>query len=373
MQNRRDFITGALATASLAMTGAAIGEEAAKPAFLRSALLHLSMNMWGEYAFPGETRYPGYKYIHDHVLTEDAIWNATIDRMVRRKYNHAIIDVGDAVVFPSHPELAIPGSWTPERLRDEVRRLKTLGIEAVPKLNFSANHDGWLKQYGRMLSTRKYYQVVKDLIADTCEIFGNPRQFHVGLDEEETIHISGKPLVQVRRGELWWHDAQFLFDEVARHNAQPICFGTTPFIENGQETFLRKMPRSVVQNLCIYGSEFDLTRPPASATGKKLIRWKAKRLAVGTIAQAGYTILGGTSAWVLKDPKKPIPQGKDYPLNHKSAEALLAFLRKIVPADLFAGMVSMPWEPMTSKRAYCWESGIDELADALDDAKGNAV
>lgn len=367
--NRREFIAGALATASLGFAFGGNGEAAApaeSPAFLRSALLHLSMNMWGEYAFPGETRYPGYKYVSDRLATQDAIWNATIDRMVRRKYNHAVVDVGDAVVFPSHPEIAIKGSWTADRLRDEVVRLKKLGIEAVPKLNFSAGHDGWLKQYGRMVSTRKYYQVVTDLIADTCEIFGNPRQFHLGLDEEETIHVSGKPLVQVRKGELWWHDAQFLFDEVGRRNAQPICFGMTALVENGQEVFLRRMPRSVIQNLCIYGSNFDVFGDAGKKPDFALRRLQSKCSGVETMAKAGYTILGGTSAWVMKPAGKPVPQGRDYPLNHRSAEAYLAFLRKTVPTEQLMGMVAMPWEPMTERRAYCWESGIDELADALD-------
>ena len=365
MKSRREFLEGAVATASLGLVFGGGAAVSAPPAFLRSALLHLSMNMWGEFAFPGEKRYPEFSYVGDRMVTETAVWNATIDRMVRRNYNHVLIDVGDGVVYPSHPELAIKGRWTPDRLRDEVRRLRALGIEAVPKLNFSASHDGWLKQYGRMLSTRKYYQVVRDVIADTCEIFENPRLVHVGLDEEETIHITRKPLVQVRRGDLWWHDAQFLFDEVVRHNARPACFGMTAYLEYGEATFLKRMPRMVVQCPSLYGSDFDFS----TSVGKT--DWFSKRrlkqlAAIKAYVKGGFDCFGGTSAWVKKDATKPIPQGKDYPLDHNSAKAFLGFLRTQVPAEKLIGMMSMPWEPMTAKRIYCWESGIDELADALD-------
>ena len=63
------------------------------------------------------------------------------------------VDVGEGLVYPSHPELVIEGSWSPDKLRAEVRRLRAMGVEAVPKLNFSTSHNGWLKQYRRMVST----------------------------------------------------------------------------------------------------------------------------------------------------------------------------------------------------------------------------
>jgi len=32
-------------------------------------------------------------------------------------------------------------------MKDEIARLKGLGLEPIPKLNFSACHDAWLKDY----------------------------------------------------------------------------------------------------------------------------------------------------------------------------------------------------------------------------------
>ena len=69
-------------------------------------------------------------------------------------------------------------------MKEEIARLKGLGLEPIPKLNFSACHDAWLKDYSRMIATPEYYKVCADVIHDTCEIFGNPRLFHLGWDEE---------------------------------------------------------------------------------------------------------------------------------------------------------------------------------------------
>ena len=34
-----------------------------------------------------------------------------------------VVDLGEGLVYPSHPELSIKGSWTPEKLRTELDRL----------------------------------------------------------------------------------------------------------------------------------------------------------------------------------------------------------------------------------------------------------
>ena len=70
-------------------------------------------------------------------------------------------------------------------MRAEVKRLREMGLEPIPKLNFSTCHDTWLGPYARMVSTPKYYEVAKDLIAETIELFDKPRLFHLGMDEED--------------------------------------------------------------------------------------------------------------------------------------------------------------------------------------------
>jgi hypothetical protein len=143
--------------------------------------------------------------------------------MLADKDYHAVIDIispfaaGFVCLTPDSPR-ALPA----EKLAAEVKRLKEQGIEAIPKLNFSACHDGWLKMYGRMLSTDKYRVVVKELIDDVCKVFGNPRYFHLGLDEEDADMQRRDPFVVIRRGGAWWKDFYHYLDCLSAHGARAM-------------------------------------------------------------------------------------------------------------------------------------------------------
>ena len=79
--------------------------------------------------------------------------------MARAGMNMLVIDLGDGIRYESHPEIAVQGAWPPARLREELARLRALGLEPIPKLNFSTAHDAWLHDYSRMVSTPAYYKV----------------------------------------------------------------------------------------------------------------------------------------------------------------------------------------------------------------------
>ena len=71
-----------------------------------------------------------------------------------------------------------------DRLRKELARLRKLGLEPIPKLNFSTTHDLWLGPYSRQVSATIYYKVCEDLIDEVTGLFDKPRLFHLGYDEE---------------------------------------------------------------------------------------------------------------------------------------------------------------------------------------------
>ena len=107
---------------------------------IKAMLLHLGHNMWCEWlpddVMPKAEIRP--RYIPDYeIRNRDEHWYRVTNYMAVRKLNMVVIDIGEGLVYPSHPKLAIKGSWTPDRLRDEVLRLRGMGIEAIPKLNFS--------------------------------------------------------------------------------------------------------------------------------------------------------------------------------------------------------------------------------------------
>ena len=185
MTSRREFIAMAGATAA---TGAAGNLFASKPNEIRAMLLHPGRNMWGDWKLPEEpAEKDNRKYAADHIRFDETIWREVTAKMSEKGLNMVVMDLGEFMQFPSHPELAVEGSWSPDRMKAELDRLRKMGLEPIPKLNFSATHDQWLKIYHRMVSTPIYRQVMRDVIRDTAEIFGTPRFFHLGWDEERAL------------------------------------------------------------------------------------------------------------------------------------------------------------------------------------------
>lgn len=235
-----------------------------------AALLHLSFNMWAD-------RYSERGSVLDKWAPESPalqcdkqLWCDVTEQMARDGLNTVLIDVGDAVLFDSHPEIAVEGAWTPQEMRDEVRRLRTLGLNPVPKLNFATSHDVWLKEYSRMVSTSKYYEVCKDLIAETIDIFESPELFHLGMDEETAGHQEFYDYVVVRQHDLFWHDLQFFVDQVESRGAQAWIWSDHAWRD--RDAFLTKMPRSVLQSNWYYAPAVSEADFPGMGHRRKMLQ-----------------------------------------------------------------------------------------------------
>ena len=271
VENRRwlkkHFALGAGAVASAASNAAAPASRLPRPEFAWSFLVHFGMNMWGDVVSKPSRGGLIKKHLTDdefalvcgddylaldRVKFDEAVWRELSGKLRRDGCNQIVIDVGEFLKYPSHPELAVKGSWEPGRLAAEVRRLNGMGFEVVPKLNFSCCHRKWLGPYARMISTPKYYEVCADLIRDTIEVFKGTRLLHLGMDEEQmTSYQSYNSLLVARQGELWWHDALWLVKEVEKHGVRAWMWHD--YLRKGRiEDFAKRMPKSVVQSPWTY-------------------------------------------------------------------------------------------------------------------------
>lgn len=201
--------------------------------------------MWEEYVSPKvpitETR--GY---HPSLQLSDKLWNDALEKMVAERMNMAVITLGNAVRYESHPEIAVEGAWTVERLRKEIKAIRRMGIEPIPSLNFSAGHDTWLRAYSHMVSTEEYYEVCRDLINEVSDIFSKPRFFHLGMDEETAGHQRFQDFTVVRQSDLWWGDFYFLIGEVMKNGSHPWIW--SDYVWHHKNTFFKNMPKSVLQS-----------------------------------------------------------------------------------------------------------------------------
>lgn len=185
----------------------------------------------------------------------DLTWNNITQKMMQNGMNMVVIDLGDAILYKSHPEIAVKNAWTRNRLRNEIERLKKMGLEPIPKLNFSTGSDTWLGEYSRMISTEKYYSVCRDLIAEVSDLFDKPRYFHIGMGEETEATQSKQNYVVIRQNSLWWNDFHFLVKEVEKKGSRAWIW--SDYLWRHPEQFLERMPKSVVQSNWYYGENFD--------------------------------------------------------------------------------------------------------------------
>ena len=172
-----------------------------------ATLVHMTMNMWG---------------IKDNaVFLEDTFWNQLLDECAKYRINTIVLDIGDGLQYKSHPEIAIDGAWSHERMAEEIAKCKEKGITVYPKLNFSAFHDQWLGEYHHMLATSIYHKVCKDLIQEVAQLFGYPQYIHLGMDEEDYAHAATEELAICRQGDLLFKDMRYLCDCVKEQGATP--------------------------------------------------------------------------------------------------------------------------------------------------------
>ncbi|MEW6749443.1 MAG: Tat pathway signal protein [Candidatus Latescibacterota bacterium] len=277
-------------------------------------LLHLGFNMWADAAVPGQQD-PGIA-AQPVLRCDPEVWAGLTARMAAAGLNMVVIDLGDGVRYDSHPEIAVRRAWSPSRLRRELGRLRRMGLEPIPKLNFSTCHDTWLGPYARMVSTDAYYAVCRDLIAEVIALFDRPRFFHLGMDEETAEHQRLYEYVVIRQHDLWWRDLLFYTEEVARGGSRPWVW--SDYVWHHPEAFHERMPRSVLQSNWYYYEGFS-TSP----------RRNRRAVRVRTYCEldaAGYEQVPAASNYVYPE---SFQHTVDFCRRHVAPERLLGFLQTV--------------------------------------------
>lgn len=226
-------------------------------------LIHLSFNMWEEQdAEPlygmekGRQKILNLRKAKPYLrFDEKFFFNKIVKKMKSSGINMAVIDLGDGVQYESHPEISVKNAISVKKMKEYIVKLRSSGIEPIPKLNFSTTHDTWLGPYSRSVSTDVYYNVCKDLIAEVCSIFDKPRFFHLGMDEETAHHQRFALYAVMRQHQLWWHDLYFLVNEVEKAGVRAWVW--SDYLWHHSEIFFKKMPKTVIQSNWYYGKFFN--------------------------------------------------------------------------------------------------------------------
>ena len=257
-----------------------------------STLLHLGTNMWRDKFAPEEPD-DIHRFRDSHVFWCDElrfdidVFHDITEKLPEMGINTVLIDVGDGVRYDSHPEIGVKGALTPDELKNEVRRLRALGLEPVPKLNFASSHDAWLGEYERMLSTDIYRKVVGDLIHEICEIFEKPKYVHLGMDEETPQNQLAYGYSVVRAEPLWLQDFYHMVSACEKENARPWIW--SDYYYNHKELFANKMPKTVLQS----NGHYWALSGPNGEKGTLAHRYRA----FYELAELGFEQVPVTTTW----------------------------------------------------------------------------
>lgn len=295
-----------------------------------ACLLHLSFNMWEDFISPHRP----FRGFRPNLELSEPLWNDAIDKMAKEGINMVVIDLGDAVKYESYPEIAVNNAWSTTRLKGELKRIRSLGMEPIPKLNFSAGHDTWMGEYSRMVSTEEYYKFCSDIIKEVCELFDTPKLFHLGLDEETYSHQSYQSHITIRKNDAWWGDFYFIVAEVEKNDSRAWIWPDY-MLWNEPEQFYKKMPRSVVQSNWYYGESLD----------KDHKRVKAYL----DLEESEYD---------------QIPTGSHHANNTKSIESTVRFGKEYINDSRLLGFLQTFWRPTIEENRELIIKGIELAGEA---------
>ena len=333
MSDRRRFIQQLSTVAALSsFSNLTFSQNINKERKIWACLLHLSYNFWVEYSTPSP-----FRGSRPYLQLSESLWNDASKKMIDEGMNIVLIDLGDAIKYESHPEIAVNNAWSTERLQKELDKFRKMGLEPIPKLNFSAGHDTWLGKYSRMVSTDTYYAVCSDLIEEVIELFDKPRFFHLGMDEENADDQKYLNLAVIRQHDLWWHDFYFFVEQVEKRGSRSWIW--SDFLWKHPEEFFKKMPKSVIQSNWYYGENFDEKLTPVKA--------------YLDLESYGY---------------EQIPTGGYYKKNGEGAKNIfntVEFCKKHIADPRLLGFIQTFWAPTTEEN----RDGILKAIELTGDAK----
>ncbi len=342
--SRREFVQTAMAAlAAGATTGTfsapalAAAQPPAAGKLAWGLLVHLGLNMWADRPVEEWGGVPkedlAFSTAAPKLRFDEPLWNEVVKRMADAGMNQVVIDLGEGVRYESHPEIAVEGSWPVAKLRDELAKLRALGIEPIPKMNFSTCHDAWLGTWSRQVSTPGYYKTCAELIDEVVGLFDKPRFFHMGYDEENFENQTKYEYAVIRQYELWWHDFEFFVKEIEKNGVRAWMW--SDYYWKHPEDFLKRVPRSVLQANWYYGAELNPSDIPVKA--------------YVDLDKAGFEQTPTGSNWSSPD-------------NFRST---VKFCREHISPDHLKGFLQTPWKPMLPQCRDRQFQAIDQVAEMI--------
>jgi hypothetical protein len=191
-----------------------------------------------------------------------------------------------------------------------------------------------------MVSTKKYYEVCKNLINEVIDIFDVPRFFHLGMDEELAQHQTKWNYVVVRQNELWWGDLYYLISLVESRNVRSWVWSDYGWTH--PDLFFKKMPKTVLQSNWWYrGTIFDLDQ--LKDLDKRDVKFYYD------LEEHGYD---------------QVPTGSNHYIP-ENMEATVEGCKKFIDPSRLLGFMQSPWRPTLPACYRHHQEAIEQLGRAI--------
>ncbi len=303
-------------------------------------LLHLGTNMWEQEGKMIATDPEGSCFC-DTLRFDLSVFHKVTEAMAQNGFNTVVIDIADGILYDSHPEIAVKNALTKAELKKELERLRKMGLDPIPKLNFSTTHSAWLKSYAYMVGTDKYYDVCRDLIEEVIDLFDTPKLFHLGLEEEDYASQKTQPVAIVRAPYKKCEDANFMFDICRNKGVRPWIWADLNTVNGfgGEAAFRTAVDKDVLLSNWEY-------RKPFRATSEfehyiNLGEWGYEQVPTSSI-----------SGW------------------HCNNFDTLNFCKNCVDESSIVGYMEAPWEKTVERRYYALMNNVVNFRYAWDDVYG---
>lgn len=325
--------------------------------------IHLGINDWMEKdetagAYEGAPTVKSYfakggeectfRCASDKLRCNKKFFRSLVDRAHKTGINTIVIDLAEGLKYKTHPELAVEDAWTPEELCAEIAHIKSLGMDAVPSMNFSAAHDEWLGEYARMVSTPTYYKVIADLIKEVSDLFGSPKLFYIGMDEEDSATQSHYGLSIVRHGDLWWHDFYYVVKQVEACGA--TAWASADRLAADEKTFVERMPKEVIMGhyFRYLNDDLEKIKEKAETDAKYKPRYERLNMLV-TLGKYGF---------------KQIPIGGNYSYDDQ-LRRLVNATKKYVPDESVLGFAMTTYAPVLPALDVLFDESFVDVERAI--------
>ena len=287
---------------------------------IKAVLLHLGSNMWRKKGYVSGKNKNEEDFIYrEEMYCQKDVWTRITSLLPKMGFNTLLIDIGEGVRLDSHPEIAVPGAWSKDELREELARLRALGLNPVPKFNFSPCHSAWMGDWAYRIGTPEFDLFAKELIEEVIELFDTPTFFHIG-EEEEDYASQHNYIAIIRSPEKKSKDTRYLLNVVEEKGVRPALWMNQTMLDvfGGDKSIRDQIPSDTLFFTWNYNAHREMSTLEESDDYIKLIHH---------FAALGFDVIPTTSTWNW----------------HLNTKEVMISCKKFVPDEHLAGFMTASW------------------------------